>query len=177
LKALENQCDERLLIEAAQHDPARFAELYERHFARVYAFIVRRVENREEAQDLTAQVFYEALAGIRHFQWRGAPFIAWLVGIATNLVAKHWARLGKRPQTGETDVIDVGSDSRIEHSALIFQLVETLPADQRLVIRRRFVERCSLREIADELQRSEGAIKQLQFRALQNLRARAKETK
>jgi len=52
--------DERLLIEAAQNDPSRFAELYEGNFHRVYAFVARRVKDREEAQDLTADVFAPA---------------------------------------------------------------------------------------------------------------------
>jgi RNA polymerase sigma-70 factor (ECF subfamily) len=63
-----------------------------------------------------------------------------------------------------------GSDSSVERRAMIFQLVESLPEDQRLVIVRRFVEQRSIREIAQEFSRSEGAIKQLQFRALRNLR-------
>jgi RNA polymerase sigma factor (sigma-70 family) len=63
-----------------------------------------------------------------------------------------------------------GSDSQIEQRAMLFQLVEELPPDQRQVIISRFVYQRSLKEIAQELQRSEGAIKQLQLRALQNLR-------
>ena len=64
----------------------------------------------------------------------------------------------------------------IEHRATLFRIVSTLPVDQRHVILQRFVEQKSIREIAKELQRSEGAIKQLQFRALQNLRTRMGET-
>ena len=60
----------------------------------------------------------------------------------------------------------------IERRAALFQLVDTLPEDQRSVIIQRFVEGRSIREIAQEFGRSEGAIKQLQFRALENLRAR-----
>ena len=68
--------DERLLVEAAQSDPARFADLYEQNFHRVYAYIVRRVADRHHAEDLTAEVFREALAGIHKFEWRGVPFSA-----------------------------------------------------------------------------------------------------
>ena len=55
---------------------------------------------------------------------------------------------------------------------MLFQLVDRLPLDQRLVIVRRFVDQKSVREIAQELGRTEGAVKQLQFRALQTLRTR-----
>jgi RNA polymerase sigma-70 factor (ECF subfamily) len=63
-----------------------------------------------------------------------------------------------------------------ENHARLFQTVNGLPADQRRVIEMRFAEQKSIREIAEEMNRSEGAIKQLQFRALQNLRARMGET-
>lgn len=59
--------DDRALVEAAQRDPAHFDELYERNFYRVYAFVARRVGNRHQAEDLTSEVFHEALAGINRF--------------------------------------------------------------------------------------------------------------
>ena len=68
VKALEHEPDERLLIEAAQSEPARFADLYDRNFDRIYAFFARRVVTREEAQDLTAEVFHQALASIGKFK-------------------------------------------------------------------------------------------------------------
>src|SRR2546425_2603844 len=68
---------ERLLIEAAQRDRSRFAELYEDNFERVYAFIARRVRDRDEAEDLTSEVFHQALANLARFEWRGAPVTAW----------------------------------------------------------------------------------------------------
>jgi RNA polymerase sigma-70 factor, ECF subfamily len=82
LRALPSKEDERLQVEAAQQDPARFAELYEDNFERVYAYFARRVRNRDEAEDLTSEVFREALACLPRFEWRGLPFVAWLLGIA-----------------------------------------------------------------------------------------------
>ena len=78
---------ERLMIEAAQKDPGRFAELYEANFERIYAFIVRRVQDRHEAEDLTAEVFHHALANLSRFEWRGVPFAVWLFRIAANAIA------------------------------------------------------------------------------------------
>ena len=86
---------ERLLIEAAQKDPGRFADLYENNFERVYAFIVRRVRDRHEAEDLTAEVFQHALANLPRFEWRGVPFAAWLFRIAANAIADRWQRISK----------------------------------------------------------------------------------
>jgi RNA polymerase sigma-70 factor, ECF subfamily len=170
LKVLEREPDERQLIEAAQSEPARFAELYEQNFARVYAFFARRVTTREEAQDLTAEVFHEALASIGSFKWQGAPFIAWLYGIAANLLSHHWKKLGRNVDVEEIELSSAGDG--IERSVMLAELVELLPPDQRLVVIHRFVKQRSIREIANDLGRSEGAIKQLQLRALENLRAR-----
>ena len=172
LKVVENDTDERFLVEAAQRDPSCFAELYEQNFNRVYAFIARRVASREEAQDLTAEVFHQALAGIGNFEWRGAPFVAWLLGIAAHVLAAYWQRNPKRQEILAEDLELAGNDGSIERRAMIFQLVENLPEDQRRVIIRRFVEQRSIRDIAQEFSRSEGAIKQLQLRALRNLRTR-----
>ena len=81
------ESEERLLIEAAQNDPSRFAELYELNFHRVYAYVARRVRDRAEVQDVTAQVFHKALANLGKFKWRGSPFAAWLYRIASNAIA------------------------------------------------------------------------------------------
>src|SRR2546426_7504365 len=87
---MSEEHDERTQVEAAQRDPSRFADLYEQNFYRVYAYIVRRVGDRHQAEDLTADVFREALAGIGKFEWRGGPFSSWLVGIASPGVADYW---------------------------------------------------------------------------------------
>lgn len=174
MKALDTQVDERELIAAAQEDPARFAELYELHFERVYAYIVRRVLDRSAAEELTSHVFHQALANLGKFKWRGAPFASWLFRIAANSIAdraQKQARESSReiPDIATTDGPDLEQTERI---AQVFRHVDRLPWDQRYVVRMRFAEEKSIREIAQKLSRSEGAVKQLQFRALQNLRTR-----
>ena len=164
---------ERLLIEAAQKDPRRFAELYEANFERVYAFIIRRVPERIEAEDLTSDVFQHALANLSKFEWRGVPFAVWLYRIAANTITDRWRRLSKQDHQPPPDDLDSTSWPDIERRAALFQLVDSLPEDQRSVIIQRFVEQKSIRNIAQEFGRSEGAIKQLQYRALETLRARA----
>jgi len=162
--------DDRLQVEAAQRDPSRFADLYELNFPRVYAYIVRRVGDRHQAEDLTADVFREALAGIGKFEWRGMPFAARLLGIARRVLADHWKRSGR--ETGNpAPERDAHVRAEIERSAMLFQLVDRLPETQFRVIHMRFVEQKSIREIAQELGRSEGAVKQLQLRAIESLRA------
>lgn len=169
VKTLEREDDDRLLVEAAQRERAQFAELYEQNFDRIYAFLARRVGTPEEAQDLTSEVFHQALASLDTFKWQGSPFISWLYGIAGNVLSRHWQMLGKSPSQLEEDW-DQGGRDEIERRAMLAQLVESLLPDQRTVIVRRFIEQRAIREIAIEMGRSEGAIKQLQLRALENLR-------
>src|SRR5580765_1556354 len=92
---MSEEHDDRTQVEAAQRDPSRFADLYEQNFYRVYAYIVRRVGDRHQAEDLTSDVFREALAGIHKFEWRGVPFVAWLLGIAARVLADYWRRTGR----------------------------------------------------------------------------------
>lgn len=164
---------ERLLVEAAQDNPARFVDLYELHFERVYAFIARRVRDRSAAEDLTSEVFQRALANLAKYEWRGDPFAAWLIRIAANAVADQ-AKRNAREVSAESDPPDLAATAELEavgDRARLFRLVDDLPQDQRRVVYERFVEQRSVREIAEQLGRSEGAVKQLQFRALQQLRA------
>jgi RNA polymerase sigma-70 factor (ECF subfamily) len=172
--ALRKDGDERTLIEAAQRDPRRFAELYESNFERVYAFVARRVRDRDAAEDLTSDVFHRALASLGHFEWRGVPFAAWLLRIAANAIADRSERAAREREREipDHDVLEEPSLEEIEHRARLFRLVDRLPIDQRRVILLRFGEQKTIREIAQELARSEGAVKQLQLRGLQNLRAR-----
>ncbi len=167
--------DERLLIEAAQQDPRRFGELYERNFERVYAFIARRSGGRGEAEDLTAEVFHHALANFGHFEWRGVPFVAWLLQIARNALADRWQRAARERGAPSPEAGDDGTRAELERRALLAGLVGRLPKDQQRVVLERFVEQKSIREIAQELRRTEGAVKQLQFRALESLRARMRD--
>jgi RNA polymerase sigma-70 factor (ECF subfamily) len=186
------EAEERRLIEAAQSDPARFAEVYENYFALVYAYAARRVRHRDEAEDLTGEVFRKALASLPRFKWRGAPFAAWLFRIASNMIADRSKRVAKERNTEPSLTVGLvprdgsglasgspSADARQqtdledgERRALLFRLVDELAEDQGRVLVMRFAEEKSIREIATVLGRSEGAVKQLQFRALENLRAK-----
>lgn len=169
--------EERVLVKAAQENPSRFAHLYELNFERVYVYIVRRVRERQEAEDLTADVFHRALANLSRFEWRGVPFAAWLLTIASNVLANRWKQAAKHSDISEPrDLQETGSSTsedleEIAQRAQLFRMVRKLPESQRRVLQMRFAEEKSIREIAGALGRSEGAVKQLQLRALQNLRS------
>ena len=172
------EAEERRLVEAAQRDIVCFGDLYEHYFELVYAYVARRVRDRNEAEDLTAEVFHKALRSLPRFKWTGAPFAAWLFRIGSNLIADRAQRAAREgnfrtdeegpethaPQPQQADL------EESERSASLFRSVDQLAEDQRRVLIMRFVEEKSIREIAEALGRSEGAVKQLQFRALEKLR-------
>jgi RNA polymerase sigma-70 factor, ECF subfamily len=175
--------DEAATIAAAQQDLRRFADLYEENFQRVYAYVARRVHDRHETQDLTADVFHQALANRKTSEWRGVPFAAWLFRIASNAITDR----AKKAFSAKRAAIEQASASVLEaeaateaddteYRARLFKMVEGLPKEQHRVIVMRFAEDKKIAEIARALGRSEGAIKQLQFRALKNLRIRLGES-
>jgi RNA polymerase sigma-70 factor (ECF subfamily) len=162
------------MVQAAQADRARFLELYDLCFHRVWAFVIRRTENRADAEDVTSEVFRRALENLGGYEWRGTPFAAWLFQIAANALANRWAKAGR-----ESPLPDelaprrelAEPDADLEQHTMLFQLVGRLPEAQRRVIELRFIEGRSLTEAGQELGKTEGAIKQLQRRAIENLRA------
>ena len=158
------------MVEAAQADPARFVELYDRTIERVYAYVSRRAGSRAVAEDVTSAVFEQALANLGKFEWRGVPFVAWLFRIAANALADHWKREGRDSHELPPEIPDEREHQDLERRLGLFQLVDRLPEAQRQVIQMRFVEDRTIREVAAALDRSEGAVKQLQLRALENLR-------
>ena len=181
--AKERDAEERRLVEAAQRDTARFGDLYEHYFELVYAYVARRIRDRVEAEDLTAEVFHRALRSLPRFKWTGAPFAAWLFRIASNMIADRAQRAARAgavaAERSGASLVELSSDEAqqgdLEQSELrvaLFRLVNQLAEDQRRVVVMRSAEEKSISEIAGAMGRSEGAVKQLQFRALKNLRQR-----
>jgi RNA polymerase sigma-70 factor (ECF subfamily) len=170
--------DEGKLVEAAQRDPKEFDALYELHFERVYAFVTSRVRNRTTAEDVTSDVFHKALANLRSYEWRGVPFLAWLLRIAANAIVDQAKRAAREfpapddpPEMPANPDLQASEMRAVEHRAQLFRLVGQLPEVQKQVVYQRFVEQRSIQEIAQKMGKTAGAIKQLQLRAMQNLRA------
>jgi RNA polymerase sigma-70 factor (ECF subfamily) len=135
------------------------------------------VGDRAETEGLTSEVFHHALANLQKFEWRGIPFAAWLFRIAANLISDRWQRssreqLADDPEQIESVPAKAAEFDEVERKAMLFRMVETLPPEQRRVVALRFVEQKSIKEVAREIRKTEGAVKQLQFRALTTLRAR-----
>lgn len=165
------ESDERVLVEAAKRDPAKFDALYEMQFERVYAFIANRVRDRATAEDLTSEVFHKALANLAKYECRGVPFAAWLLRIAANAVIDQGKRAARELAAVDDPEPAMAELRLVDDHARLFRLVQQLPEVQRQVVHLRFVEQLGIREVADRLGKTEGAVKQLQWRALEHLRA------
>ena len=151
-------------------------ELYLLHFDRIYSYLHMSVGNRHDAEDLTTQTFLKMLESIGRFEWKSVPFSAWLFRIAHNLTMDFF-RAGKRVQPEEDVPEPPGSaEPSAEHEAMhsigrqsMLKLIENLSAEQQQVLTLKFVFRFSNGEAAAILDKTEGAVKSLQHRALATL--------
>jgi RNA polymerase sigma-70 factor (ECF subfamily) len=167
----------RRLVQRAQHGHRdALEELYLLHFDRIYSYLHMSVGNRHDAEDLTTQVFVKMLESIGKFRWQSAPFSAWLFRIAHNLAMDHF-RANKRWQPEEeVPEPDPGEGSAAEEEAFesigrqtMLQLIQGLSHEQQQVLTLKFAFNFSNAEAATILEKTEGAIKSLQHRALATL--------
>jgi RNA polymerase sigma-70 factor (ECF subfamily) len=167
----------RKLVEQAQAgDRDSLEELYLIHFDRIYSYLHMTVGNRHDAEDLTTQTFLRMLESIGKFRFQSAPFSAWLFRIAHNLSMDHF-RANKRWQPEEEVPEPQGLEERsAEDEAFqsigrrsMLDLIDTLSHEQQQVLTLKFVFNFSNGEAATILDKTEGAVKSLQHRALVSL--------
>lgn len=175
--------DEAALIKKAKFDKEAFGRLYEQYVEKIYNYIYYRTGNERDAEDLTARVFFRAMQHIRNYEDRGFPFSAWLYRIAHNLVA-NWHRDHSRRQVFSIDNLDYwyvtqeGPESaaeQIDDREALLKAILRLPADRQDLLIFKFVEQLTNAEIGVIMDRSEGAIKSLYYRTLQELRVELAE--
>jgi RNA polymerase sigma-70 factor (ECF subfamily) len=174
------QEEEDLVRRAKQRDPEAFTRLYENYFDKIYRYIVIKIGNETEAEDMTQQVFLNALQSISSFKWQGVPFSSWLYRIAHNQVVDYFRKKTKRPATFEDPPIYISDSNRdanpekvTEHNLNMEQLLEAsqqLTEAQREVISLRFTSDLSTAEVAKIIGKSTGAVKALQHSAILALR-------
>ena len=169
--------DEQNLVQRAQQgDEEAFTELYESHFDKIYRYVALRIGNKTEAEDVTQQVFLNALRSIRSFKWRGIAFSAWLFHIAHNLVVDYLRKERKVVTAPLDDSLVSNSDSpqlMAEQSLDIEELLSAtkrLTEAQRQAISLRFTSGLSIAEVAKIMGKSQGAVKALQHSAIVALR-------
>ena len=170
------QNEESLVRRAQQHDQDAFAQLYEEYFDKIYRYIAFKIGNKTEAEDMTQQVFLNAIKSISSFRWRGIPFSAWLFRIAHNQVVDYLRKKAKHATTSLDEVlVSNGNNPQLvaEQNLDIERLLlatEQLTQVQREVISLRFASELSIAQVARVMAKSQGAIKALQHSAIVALR-------
>ncbi len=168
---------EQSLIQSAQRGDAQaFAELYRAHVDQIYRYIQYRVDNTTIAEDLTADVFVRALEGLSGYEDRSNPWLAWLYRIAHARVVDHYRRVQRTGEHEDLEDLELGTEDDLDSSLMstyessaVQLALGTLTDDQQQVIMLRFVEGYSLEKTAELMDKTTGAIKALQHRALQSL--------
>jgi RNA polymerase sigma-70 factor (ECF subfamily) len=165
-----------LVARGQDGDRDALEELYLIHFDRIYSYLHVSVGNRHDAEDLTTQTFLKMLEKIGTFKWQSAPFSAWLFRIAHNLAMDHF-RAGRRwqpeeevpePPGEEEPSAEIAAMRTIGRESML-KLIERLSPEQQQVLTLKFVFNLPNAEVAAILDKTEGAIKSLQHRALVSL--------
>jgi len=170
--------DEQSLVRRAQQlDQVALTQLYEENFDRIYRYIVLKIGDRTEAEDMTQQVFLNALKSISSYKFRGMPFSSWLYRIAHNQVVDYLRKKKKRAAVplNEDWVAsrDRNPQQMVERNLDIEQLLSAtkrLTEAQREVISLRFAGELPIAQVAQIMGKSQGAIKALQHSAIVALR-------
>ncbi len=161
----------------ATHDARAFGELYDRFVERVYRYLYFRTGSHTEAEDLTEQVFLKAWEAIGRYRWQGRPFLAWLYRLAHNAHIDHVR--SQRPTTSLTNdqrPLEIASSSasvelgRALDAEIIAGALAQLTLEQQQVIVMKFIEGLDNEQIAQYMDKREGAIRALQMRALMSMR-------
>ncbi|MFN2614328.1 MAG: sigma-70 family RNA polymerase sigma factor [Actinomycetota bacterium] len=168
-----------LVDRAREGEPDAFAELYDRYVDRVYRFVLYRVSGDVGlAEDITSEVFVRALRKIRGFTWQGRDVGAWFLTIARNLVLDHFKsgrfrleKLGVDVGEGNAEHIVDPEDQALSRvsQADLYRAIQQLGNEQQEVIYWRFLQGYSVAEAAAAMDKTEGAIKALQYRAVKAL--------
>jgi RNA polymerase sigma-70 factor (ECF subfamily) len=168
---------QRLVALAQRGDADAFAELYDLYAKKIHSYLRYHLNGRaQQADDLAADVFVKALEKINSYQFSGVPFSAWLYRIAHNHLIDYLRALPKKQGVSLdecTSIDDPHAERALDEALTQHQLVvamEVLTREQRQVIVLRFLEDRSIADTARLMAKNEDAVKQLQVRALRNMR-------
>ena len=174
-----HESEDYLVQQAIKRDRVAFTALYERCVDRVYRHVYYRVSSHADAEDITQEAFVKAWQSIDRYKRTGAPFVSWIITIAGNLVIDHYRKQAKVIVTDEIyefkpaeQVQDPAREAEVNvDNAIIKEAVLKLKGDKQRVILMHFIDGLTYEEIARALNKSEGAVRVIQYRALGELRS------
>ena len=167
---------EYIQVEKSKNDPRFFAPIYNRYYKQIFSYVYQRMEDREIASDVTAQVFLKALTNLHRYEFKGVPFASWLYRIAQSEVYQNF-RDRKSNRVLNVDIGDLrGVFEEIEESlyeeytAAVMKLVKELPPKDLKLVEMRFFEKKPFKEIADDLRITENNAKVKLYRILERIK-------
>jgi RNA polymerase sigma-70 factor (ECF subfamily) len=165
-----------MTTEAIRDLQDRLASLYEEYYDKIARYVYSRIGDRTEAEDIASEVFVKALEALKTYREQGIPMQAWLFRIAHNLMVDHLRRLAKK-KTVPFEKADVVSESDPAQTAetkievdRVKAAMEDLTPDQKEVLQLRFFGGLTSREVSVIMQKSDGAVREMQRVALEKLR-------
>jgi len=170
--------EEQELVKKAQKGEAEaFGKLYDRHLPAIYRFILLKVGDQSDAEDICHQVFLNAWQNVGRFRYQGFPFSSWLYKIAKNAVIDHWRTRKNNIDCGlvsenllsDTPAPADAIDKKLNID-LVWRTLKRLDDDYQNLLIMKFVDELSNKEVAEILGKSEGAIRVIQHRALKQLK-------
>ena len=180
LRSLEmhpQESEDSLVQRAIERDKAAFAVLYDKHVDQVYRHVYYRVQSQVDAEDITQEVFVKGWKAISKYKKTGAPFVTWLIAIAHNLIADHYRARKNLVSLEEADTFSHSDETSPEviaeanlNKSHVRNAISKLKGEKQRVILMRFIDGLSYGEIAKTLGKSEGAVRVIQYRALNDLR-------
>jgi RNA polymerase sigma-70 factor, ECF subfamily len=166
-----------LLVRATDGDRHAYGKIFKLCYKDIYDYVIRRVGNHSDAEDITMQVFAQGLKAITSYEDRGHSVKAWLYRIAHNAVVDHFR--GRSIQVDLDGAAEVPDEIDIERKAIdreeirgLYAEIVKLPTAQAEVLILRFVEDRSVAEAAMILDKKEVTVRALQFKGIRNLRER-----
>ncbi len=172
-----------LIKRAKSGEPEAFGKLYDTHVSAIYRFVLLRVQRKPDAEDITQQVFLKALEGLDRYEMRESiPFSSWLYRIARNTVIDYYRtsrdhvdiELVSEKQFAEDLELGKKVDDSIQFETVV-KALDRLTEDEQNIVILRFIEGFSNKEVADTLEKSDGAVRVAQHRALKKIKRHLEE--
>ena len=171
--------EQQKLVEEAKHSTESFGRLYDYYFPKVYGFVASKISDRDDAEDLTSEIFMKALEHLPQYEWRGIPFTGWLFRIARNALNDYYGRYARKP-AGIDEAHELAEDeektsphkkaAQEELSGTVRKILSALPEREVNVLQLKFFSQMNNREIMQATGLSESNVAIILYRTLRKIK-------